>query len=93
MCSHRGTDLGCSHRCTDWGRGSSYIKSHGKGERRTNPKLTHQDSLRTFLWNDQAQALEIKLDTCLREKHAGDKWAFHGAFRVLNAFVFHLLFR
>lgn len=56
----------------------SYIKPHGKGERCTNPKLNQQDSLRTFLWNAQTQALEIKLDTCLRGKHAGDKWAFHG---------------
>lgn len=74
------------------GRVSSYIKSHGKAKRRTNPTLNHQDSLRTFLRNDQTQALEIKLDTHLKEKNVGYKWAFHGSFRAMNAFVFHLLF-
>lgn len=41
------THSGCSHKCTGRGRGSSYIKSQGKGKRHTNPKLNHQDSLRT----------------------------------------------
>lgn len=60
------------------GRGSSYIKSHGKGERHANPKLNHQESLRTFLRNVQTQVLEIILGICLRGKYARDKWAFHG---------------
>lgn len=42
--------------------------------------------------NDQTQGLEIKLDSQLRGKYAGDKWAFHGSFGALNFFLCHLLF-
>lgn len=30
------------------GKGSSYVKSHGKAERCTNPELDHQDGSRTL---------------------------------------------
>lgn len=76
MCSNCAARFGCSHECSDGGRGSSLHKVPRRGSKTHQSQAESSGQFENFFRHDQSQELEIESDTRLRGKYAGYKWAF-----------------